>query len=115
MEERVMGTTTTYLNSHLVRDRLFYSPSYFDLFNKVFSICSPLPFISYSSSFYSIATAQWKKVATKDTPLPDSRYGHSIVAFENELYMFGGYDHHGFACDDLHVFNFKTAKWTKVC
>ena len=69
--------------------------------------------IRVSVNRFNSATGQWKKVTTKDT-LPDSRYGHSMVAFENELYMFGGYDHHGFACDDLHVYNFKTAKWTKV-
>eukprot|EP01087_Luapelamoeba_hula_P021474 TRINITY_DN7518_c0_g2_i1.p1 TRINITY_DN7518_c0_g2~~TRINITY_DN7518_c0_g2_i1.p1 ORF type:complete len:768 (-),score=107.22 TRINITY_DN7518_c0_g2_i1:250-2553(-) len=30
------------------------------------------------------------------------------------MYIYGGYDHHGFVCDDLHAYQFKQNKWHRV-
>ncbi|KAL6063740.1 STE/STE11 protein kinase, variant 1 [Balamuthia mandrillaris] len=58
---------------------------------------------------------EWKRIRLKQkTPDPLARYGHSAVNFDGDLYIFGGYDHHGFTCDDIYRMDFKEKKWERV-
>eukprot|EP01090_Pellita_catalonica_P022268 TRINITY_DN8591_c0_g1_i1.p1 TRINITY_DN8591_c0_g1~~TRINITY_DN8591_c0_g1_i1.p1 ORF type:complete len:794 (-),score=120.77 TRINITY_DN8591_c0_g1_i1:26-2407(-) len=58
---------------------------------------------------YNFGKGEWEHIKSKNNPV--ARYGHSAVIFEGEMYVFGGYDHHGFACDDVYKFSFKACRW----
>jgi N-acetylneuraminic acid mutarotase len=36
------------------------------------------------------------------------------VVYQNSMYIFGGYDQHGFICDAIYQYNFEANIWTKV-
>lgn len=42
-----------------------------------------------------------------------ARFGQSAVLWQGSLYVFGGYDQHGFCCDGLHAFQFARNAWFK--
>jgi hypothetical protein len=42
-----------------------------------------------------------------------ARFGQSAVLWQGALYVFGGYDQHGFCCDGLHAFQFARNAWFK--
>ncbi len=42
-----------------------------------------------------------------------ARFGQSAVLWSGALYVFGGYDQHGFSCDTLHAFQFARNTWVK--
>jgi Protein kinase domain/PB1 domain/Galactose oxidase, central domain len=41
-----------------------------------------------------------------DAEAPSGRYGHSAVLYRDAMIVFGGYDQHGFCCEDVHCFRF---------
>lgn len=43
-----------------------------------------------------------------DTQAPSPRYGHTAVVFGTCMYIFGGFDKDGFACNELFEYNFGT-------
>lgn len=62
---------------------------------------------------YSIVKRKWHTVAYKDKA-PLARYGHALLSWNGALYMVGGYDQHGFCCDDLYQFTPETHTWRKI-
>lgn len=69
----------------------------------------------YHSDMYrfSIVKRKWHTVAYKDKA-PLARYGHALLSWNGALYMVGGYDQHGFCCDDLYQFTPETHIWRKI-
>lgn len=69
----------------------------------------------YHSDMYrfSIVKRKWHVVTYKDKA-PLARYGHALLYWNGSLYMVGGYDQHGFCCDDLYQFTPETHSWRKI-
>ena len=40
-----------------------------------------------------------------------ARFGQTAVLWQGCMYIFGGYDQHGFCCDGLHAFDFERNSW----
>lgn len=69
-------------------------------------------------SCYFVGVFSWTRISTEHIlrgapPPPARRYGHSMVAFDRHLYVFGG------AADatlsnDLHCFDLDSQTWTVV-
>jgi len=56
---------------------------------------------------FHLETQRWTLIHQEGgDPPPSPRYGHSAVVFGDSMYIFGGYDKDGFACNDLHEYNF---------
>ena len=62
---------------------------------------------------YHIVKKKWYSVGYKDKA-PLARYGHALLYWNGSLYMVGGYDQHGFCCDDLYQFTPETHSWRKI-
>ncbi len=45
---------------------------------------------------------------------PSKRYGHSMVYYQQQLIVFGGYDSNGFYCSDMFSFDLSTKQWQPV-
>lgn len=63
---------------------------------------------------YNIARKRWTLLKYKSTRQPLARYGHSGVVYQDSLYIFGGYDQHGFCCDRLWRLNLETLRWHEI-
>ena len=60
----------------------------------------------------------WTRISTdhilRDTPIaPNRRYGHSMVAFNRQLYVFGGAADN-ILSNDLHAFDLDSQTWSLV-
>jgi hypothetical protein len=53
----------------------------------------------------SLDTLKWTEIQAKGSQ-PTKRYGHTAVVYQGAMYVFGGYDAFGLACNDLWHFNF---------
>lgn len=62
---------------------------------------------------YSIVKRKWYSITYKDKA-PLARYGHALLYWNGSLYLMGGYDQHGFCCDDLYQFTPDTHTWRKI-
>ena len=62
---------------------------------------------------FSFSKKKWHMVTYKEKP-PLARYGHTMIFCNGVLYMLGGYDQHGFCCDDLFQFSTQTHSWKKI-
>lgn len=80
---------------------------------------------SYRSKFtpidvyvFNTHTLQWKKIPTPDPSGPDfehvpfMRYGHTVVAFQGRIYLFGGRNDLA-PCNDLFCFDVSTWRWSR--
>jgi serine/threonine protein kinase len=69
----------------------------------------------YHSDMYRfhITKRKWYYVTYKDKA-PLARYGHALLQCNGALYIVGGYDQHGFCCDDLYQFSPDTHSWRKI-
>ena len=56
---------------------------------------------------------RWSAVPYMNKP-PLARYGHSLCHVNGNLYIFGGYDQHGFCCDELYKFSLETSLWERI-
>jgi hypothetical protein len=50
----------------------------------------------------------------KDVVRPSGRMGHSGVSYGGGMWVFGGFDSMGFACNDIWKFDMQSNKWTKI-
>ncbi|XP_039262630.2 attractin-like protein 1 [Styela clava] len=63
---------------------------------------------------YNLTSKEWSIVSTVSTS-PSQRYGHSMIAFQNKLLIFGGRDvWTDQVKDELWEFNITTKRWTNV-
>ncbi|MDP2439397.1 MAG: kelch repeat-containing protein, partial [archaeon] len=46
---------------------------------------------------------------SKSPNKPIARFGHSAVCYGEQMIVFGGYDQHGFCCEDITTWNFSAA------
>jgi N-acetylneuraminic acid mutarotase len=60
---------------------------------------------------YHIENEQWSPIAAKPKNTPPSSYGHSAIAYQDIMYVFGGYDNNGFCSNELYRFDFNTKQW----
>ena len=58
----------------------------------------------------------WRMVipAASSESQPDARYGHTALTCDDCMYIFGGYDQHGFCCDAIYRFSFVDSTWKHV-
>jgi serine/threonine protein kinase len=64
---------------------------------------------------YNFAKKRWTVIPPSlQTKPPLARFGHKGVVYQNCMYIFGGYDQHGFICDAIYQYNFENNTWTKV-
>lgn len=67
---------------------------------------------------YSLDTNAWTTlVPPRPGPAPGAplaRFGHTAVVLDGALYVFGGYDQHGWLLADLFRFDLRTATWTRL-
>jgi hypothetical protein len=54
----------------------------------------------------------WSAVATLGSS-PSPRHGHSAVLYNDCMYIYGGSDRNGFACNDVIEFSFSTLTWER--
>lgn len=45
---------------------------------------------------------------------PSKRYGHSVVQWRGDLYVFGGFDDFGLRCNDLWRYEWKRNSWSLI-
>ncbi|GBM95091.1 Kelch domain-containing protein 3 [Araneus ventricosus] len=58
-------------------------------------------------------TLKWTKIHYEETmDCPQGCYGHSVVAYQHLIYLWGGQNVHG-ASNTLYCFNTKTLSWTR--
>jgi hypothetical protein len=62
---------------------------------------------------YQFSKRRWQLV-TPHSKGPLARFGHRAVVHDTSLFVFGGYDQHGFTCDTLHKYNFDANHWERV-
>ncbi len=62
---------------------------------------------------YQFSKRRWQLV-TPHNKGPLARFGHRAVVHDTCLFVFGGYDQHGFTCDTLHKYNFDANHWERV-
>ena len=67
---------------------------------------------------YHFASNTWTRISTehilRGTPLPPNRrYGHTMVAFDRQLYVFGGWADNVLS-NDLHSFDLDSQTWSRV-
>lgn len=96
--------------------RHFHSSVYYGGFFYIFGGKSN----GYHNDLWKFVLPAQKDPALKDwrmvKPISDqsklfARFGQSAVLFSGALYVFGGYDQHGFCCDGLHAFQFARNAW----
>lgn len=61
---------------------------------------------------FDCSLLKWKMIASLGQ-VPSPRYGHCSVVHNDILYVFGGHDKNGFACNDLYEFHFSQLSWEK--
>ena len=62
---------------------------------------------------FQIPKKKWYHVAYVDKS-PLARYGHVLLYANGSMYIVGGYDQHGFCCDDLYQFSPSSHSWRKI-
>lgn len=78
----------------------------------IITTCIDLTWVSISSfcllvSIRSLDTQMWAQVPyAPDSSPPSPRYGHTGVVFGTNMYIFGGFDKDGFACNELFEYSF---------
>eukprot|EP01133_Synstelium_polycarpum_P021128 gene21128-25382_t len=60
-----------------------------------------------------MATSTWYKVKSTNAP-PAPRHSHTMVAYNGQLYLFGGIGKDSAVYNDLHIYNPTTNEWTDV-
>jgi N-acetylneuraminic acid mutarotase len=66
-----------------------------------------------SVHIFNYADMTWKKIERVDGDVPTPRGGHSAVAYNGELIVFGGFDGKKHF-NDIHVLNLEQGVWRKV-
>lgn len=61
---------------------------------------------------FNCSSLKWSTVTTLGVA-PCPRYGHCSVVHNDIMYVFGGYDQNGFACNDLYEFDLASLTWSK--
>lgn len=61
---------------------------------------------------YHIDRRLWERVDCKDGP--SRRYGHSVVEWSDDIYVYGGFDDFGLRCNDVWRYNWRTNEWTPL-
>jgi N-acetylneuraminic acid mutarotase len=61
---------------------------------------------------FSLSTKQWEKIETQNTP--SQRRGHSMLIFQNYIFMFGGIQDITKEKNDVYVYEFATKNWRKI-
>nr|CCA23939.1 conserved hypothetical protein [Albugo laibachii Nc14] len=65
----------------------------------------------YEFNFY---TRHWTLLESTEST-PSHRYRHSVVVYDDEMYVFGGVDKSQVRFNDLQQFNLVTNTWSEVC
>ncbi|XP_015904894.1 attractin-like protein 1 isoform X2 [Parasteatoda tepidariorum] len=60
---------------------------------------------------YNFIKRNWKVIASNSTVEPLSRYCHSVVTYEDNLYMYGGMLYNGTVLNELWLFNTTKRTW----
>jgi hypothetical protein len=62
---------------------------------------------------YNTMKNVWKKIESKTEP-PSRRYGHTVVEWSGDIYIYGGFDDFGLRCNDLWKYKCELNTWTPV-
>lgn len=70
---------------------------------------------------FDFATKSWQELDghhSKTANKPIARFGHTAVCYEDQMIVFGGYDQHGFCCEDVPLWDFNAASpdlaWKRI-
>ena len=63
---------------------------------------------------YNFMKNSWELILSEDGSQPVPRAGHTMVAFDNFLGIFGGSDEDNNKLNDLWIFDTKIRKWNEV-
>ena len=66
----------------------------------------------YACDLSDFPSLQWRAVPAVSGDPPSPRHSHSAVVYQNNMYIFGGYD--GTYKRDLHRYDFQRGQWTMV-
>ncbi len=61
----------------------------------------------------NIDTGRWSGALAALGAVPSPRYGHTAVIYGDSMFVYGGYDQMGFACNDLYELSLATLTWHK--
>jgi N-acetylneuraminic acid mutarotase len=61
---------------------------------------------------YDLEKNRWQLITPTAGTLPSARHSHSAVVYQDNMFIFGGYD--GSYRSDFHAFNFFTKSWRQV-
>ncbi len=59
------------------------------------------------------AARRWDKIDSENSA-PSRRYGHTVVEWGGDIYVFGGFDDFGLRCNDLWRFDCERREWSAV-
>jgi hypothetical protein len=62
---------------------------------------------------YDTVACKWTKIESGNDP-PSRRYGHSVVEWNGDVFVFGGFDDFGLRCNDLWKFEVARSEWTPM-
>lgn len=62
---------------------------------------------------FSFENRQWEEVHQKGE-LPGPRHSHSMIAYKDKMYLFGGMNNFMNNTNLLHTFDFKTSTWSQI-
>lgn len=62
---------------------------------------------------FSFKESKWEKIEQKGSD-PGPRHSHSVVIYNNQMYLFGGMYDHMLNTNKLNVLNFESNTWTVV-
>ena len=68
---------------------------------------------------YDPVANSWTRLNTTnengtDSNAPSNRYAQTAAMINNEMFVFGGYDHNGYCCNDLFALNLDTLQWRSI-
>lgn len=61
---------------------------------------------------YDTRLSVWHRLPPVTGPAPSRRYGHTVVEFGGDLYLFGGFDDMGLTCNDVWRYSPSLNLWT---
>ena len=64
---------------------------------------------------YNFSRSEWEILTPdKESPIPQSRAGHSAIVYDGKMYIFGGKDEDNEKLKDLWCFEFETRMWKQL-
>ena len=64
--------------------------------------------------FDTLKNAWTKAEFASDSPVPSRRFGHAVVEYNGDVYIYGGFDDFGLTCNDVWRYDVEARRWTPI-